>query len=165
MPQIANLFASLPQQETVRLTSLLDEERAEGVRGLLSDREATARELISSDFITRPKRARVGEVLAEIRSAGYEPRSVSYIYVVEGEEEVLAGVVDLRDLVLSPDEATLGDIMISPVVAADESTLREDLTELFAKYQYRMIPVVDEHDRIFGVIRDNDVMKAPELRT
>jgi len=165
VPQIANLFASLPQQEMVRLTGLLDEDRAEGVRGLLSDREATARELISSDFITRPKRARVGEVLAEIRSAGYEPRSVSYIYVVEGEEEVLAGVVDLRDLVLSPDEATLGDIMISPVVAADQSTLREDLTALFTKYQFRMIPVVDGEDRIFGIIRDKDVMNAPELRT
>jgi CBS domain-containing protein/uncharacterized protein YrrD len=165
VPQLANIFASLPQQEMLRLTELLPEERAEGVSALLSDREATARELISSDFVTRPRHARVGDVLDEIRHAGYEPRSVSYIYVVEGEEEILAGVVDLRDLVLAPDEATLGDIMISPVVAADESTLREDLTALFTKYQFRMIPVVDAEDRIFGIIRDKDVMNAPELRT
>src|SRR5512136_1137870 len=161
VPQLANLFASLPQQEMLGLADLLPPERAEGVKMLLSDREATARELISPDFITRPKDARVGDVLREIRSAGYEPRSVSYIYVVEG-DQMLVGVVDLRDLVLASDEATLGDIMVSPVVAADQSTLREDLTELFGKYEFRMIPVVDGQDRIFGIIRDKDVMKGPD---
>ena len=161
VPQLANLFASLPQQEMLQLASLLPPDRAEGVEMLLSDREATARELISPDFITRLKDAKVGDVLREIRSAGYEPKSVSYIYVVEG-DQMLVGVVDLRDLVLASDEATLGDIMVSPVVAADQSTLREDLTELFEKYEFHMIPVVDGQDRIFGIIRDKDVMKGPD---
>jgi CBS domain-containing protein len=160
-PQLANLFAALPQQEMLGLTELLPGDRAEGVRMLLSDREATARELISPDFISRPKDAKVIDVLREIRSAGYEPRSVSYIYVVEG-DQMLVGVVDLRDLVLARDEATLGDIMVSPVIAADQSTLRENLTDLFEKYEFRMIPVVDGQDRIFGIIRDKDVMKGPD---
>jgi len=165
VPQLANLFAALPQQEMMAWLDVLGEERAEGVRTLLSDREATARELISSNFITRPKEAKVGEVLAEIRRVRYEPRSLSYIYVVEGTDEVLVGIVDLRDLVLAPDEATLGDIMVSPVVAADETDLREDLTGLFHKYEFRMIPVVDAQDHIFGVISYKDVMKGPDART
>ena len=164
VPQLANLFGELPQQEMKGFIELLDEERAEAVHNLLTDREATARELISSDFITKPKEARVGDVLAEIRRARYEPRSLSYIYVVEGTDEVLAGLVDLRDLVLAPDEATLGDIMVAPVVAADESDLREDLTELFQKYEFRMIPVVDAQDHIYGVISYKDVMKGPDAR-
>ena len=164
VPQLANLFGELPQQEMKGFLELLDDERAEAVHNLLTDREATARELISSDFITKPKEARVGDVLAEIRRARYEPRSLSYIYVVEGTDQVLAGLVDLRDLVLAPDEATLGDIMVAPVVAADESDLREDLTELFQKYEFRMIPVVDAQDHIYGVISYKDVMKGPDAR-
>lgn len=163
--QLANLFASLPQQDMMGFLAMLPEETAESVQHLLSDREATARELISKDYITRPKEAKVGAVLAEIRQAGYEPRSLSYIYVVEGSDEVLVGVVDLRDLVLSPDEATLGDIMVSPVVAANENDLRDDLTKLFEKYAFRMVPVVDEQDHIYGVINYKDVMKGPEVRT
>jgi CBS domain-containing protein len=163
-PQLANLFAELPQQEMKGFLGLLDEERAEAVHNLMTDREATARELISSDFITKPKEAKVGDVLAEIRGARYEPRSLSYIYVVEGSDEVLVGLVDLRDLVLAPDEATLGDIMVSPVVAADEAALREDLTSLFEKYEFRMIPVVDAQDHIYGVISYKDVMKGPDAR-
>jgi magnesium transporter len=165
VPQLANLFGELPQQEMMGFLALLDEERAEAVHNLMTDREATARELISSDFITKPKEAKVGDVLAEIRHARYEPRSLSYIYVVEGTDEVLVGLVDLRDLVLASDEATLGDIMVSPVVAADEAALREDLTELFQKYEFRMIPVVDAQDHIYGVISYKDVMKGPDVRT
>jgi Mg/Co/Ni transporter MgtE len=55
--------------------------------------------------------------------------------------------------------------MVSPVVAANETDLREDLTELFHKYEFRMIPVVDEQDHIYGVISYKDVMKGPDART
>jgi magnesium transporter len=87
------------------------------------------------------------------------------LYVVSEEAPVLQGVVDLRDLVLAADDTTLGDIMISPVVAAQENDLRDDLEKMFEKYGFGMIPVVDEQDRLFGVIRYNDIMKGPELNT
>jgi Mg/Co/Ni transporter MgtE len=66
--------------------------------------------------------------------------------------------------VLASDQARLEDLMISPVVTADAATLRNDLMEIFDKYQYRMIPVVDAQDHILGVIRYKDVMKSPEAR-
>ena len=165
VPQLANLFGALARQEMMAFLDFLPADRAEGVRTLLSDREATARELISSDFITKPREAKVGDVLAEIRRARYEPRSLSYIYVVEGTDDILVGIVDLRDLVLSPDEAVLGDIMVAPVVAANSTDLREDLAKLFEKYEFRMIPVVDEQDHMYGVISYKDVMKGPDART
>ena len=56
---------------------------------------------------------------------------------------MLQGVVDLRELILSDDAMPLGEVMVAPVVAAESDDVREDLEELFAKYHYRMIPVVD----------------------
>ena len=76
----------------------------------------------------------------------------------------LTGVVDLRALVLAPDDEVLGNIMISPVVTADENTSRGELVEMFTKYHYRMIPVVDIEDHILGVICYNDIMKGLVLR-
>jgi magnesium transporter len=69
-------------------------------------------------------------------------------------------VVDLRDLVLAPDDALIGDIMVSPVVSAEAEDLRDDLQELFAKYHYRLLPVVDHRDHLLGVVRYNEVMKG-----
>lgn len=69
-------------------------------------------------------------------------------------------MVDLRDLVLAADTASMADLMAFPVVSADEDYTRDDLAELFAKYHYRMVPVVDPQDRLLGIIHYNDIMKG-----
>ena len=68
-------------------------------------------------------------------------------------------MVDLRELVVTGDEKGLQEIMASPVVAAEESDLREDVAQIFAKYHFRMLPVVDGADHILGVIYYQDIMK------
>ena len=77
---------------------------------------------------------------------------------------MLIGVVDLRDIVLAPDSASLADLMVTSVVAAEEDTTRDDLEEMFAKYHFRMIPVLDVQDRILGVIHYNDIMQGLVIR-
>ena len=109
--------------------------------------------------MTTLKNAKVGEVLEKIRRSGVEPDALSYIYVINAEDQTLVGVVDLRELLLSADHITIGEIMVSPAVVAEENDMREDLAEMFAKYHYRMIPVVDGQDHIQGVIHYNDIMK------
>jgi CBS domain-containing protein/uncharacterized protein YrrD len=163
--QLANLFSSLPQEKMREVSRWLQPARAEAVRNLMSEREAKAKDMISSEYVEKPVSARVGDVLHDLRSAGHPPRSLSYVFVVAEETRVLEGIADLRDLVLSPDEATLGDIMISPVVAAQASDVRDDVEKMFEKYGFAMIPVVDDQHRLLGVIRYNDVMKGPELKT
>jgi magnesium transporter len=101
----------------------------------------------------------VGETLAMLRTSGQEPDNLSYLYIVNP-EKVLLGVVDLRDLVVAPDHAALSEIMGAPVVAAEEDDLRDDLVELFGKYHYRIIPVVDTQDHLLGIIKFKDIMKG-----
>jgi magnesium transporter len=67
--------------------------------------------------------------------------------------------VDLRDLVTAPPDTSLGELMIAPVVTAERDALREDLRAMFAKYQFRMLPVVDGEDHLLGVVRYKDLMK------
>jgi CBS domain-containing protein/uncharacterized protein YrrD len=162
---LANLFASLPQEKMREVTNWLGPVRAKAVQNLLTEREATARDMVSTGYVAKPASAKVGDVLREIRSARHEPRSLSYLYVVADEAPVLQGVVDLRDLVLAADETPLSEVMASPVVAAQETDLRDDLEKMFEKYGFGMIPVVDGQDHLFGVIRYNDIMKGPELNT
>jgi magnesium transporter len=141
------------------LMALLSPEQADRVRDIMSEREVTAGDIMSPDFMTVLKTERVGDVLEKLRHSGREPESISYIYVVNGDGNTLLGVVDLRELVLTADHVSMADIMISPVVAAEENDLQEDVAEMFTKYHYRMIPVVDPQDRILGIINYNDIMK------
>ncbi len=159
VPQLVGLFSVLPHDDVEELMALLSKEQADRVRDIMSEREVTASDILSSDFIMVFKTERVGDVLEKIRRSGREPEVISYIYVVNGDGKTLLGVVDLRELVLAADHLPMADVMISPVVTAEESDLQEDVAEMFAKYHYRMIPVVDSHDRILGVINYNDIMK------
>ena len=158
--QLADLFAVLPHDHVTELSKMLPAETGRRLHAILSEREVTAQSLMTTDYLAVARESLVGDVLAAIRSSGREADSISYVYVVEGEERVLAGVVDLRDLVLAPDETLLADVMVSPVVSAEAEDLRDDLQEIFAKYHYRLLPVVDHRDHLLGVVRYNEIMKG-----
>jgi CBS domain-containing protein/uncharacterized protein YrrD len=158
--QLADLFSVLPHTEKTDLAKLLPKELADRIQVILSEQEATARSFVSSNCVTMSKETQVADALRYIRTSNLDHDMISYIYVVAGPQKVLLGVVDLRELVLAKDEATLGDTMASPVVSAEADDAREDLAELFAKYHYRMLPVVDDKDNLLGVIHYKDIMKG-----
>ncbi len=139
--------------------TLLPAEDAKRVQSILSEREADARDLMSTDYYAAAPEAKVGEVLRDIRTNKREHDAISYIYLINT-EKTLIGVVDLRELVLAGDEQTMNDIMASPVVSTDDDDVREDIAELFAKYHYRMLPVVDKQDHLLGVVHYSDIMKG-----
>ncbi len=160
VPQIADLFSVLPHDQQTALMELIPRPEAERVRAILAEREATAGALMSSDYVAVPKGLRVGDVLAQLRRSGRDPKSLAYVYVVNGEEQVLLGVVDLRELILASDDAEISTVMTSPVASAEESLPREDLEALLEKYRFRMLPVVDAKDHLKGVVLYNDIVKA-----
>ncbi len=164
VPQLVGLLSVLPHDDKEELLAILPPDQGDRVKGLLSEREATARGLIGTEFLTFPAAARVKEVLDAVRKSGLEAASVSYLYVTTGGGQVLAGVVDLRELLLARDDQTLEELMKSPVVTAEADDLVDDLEDLFIKYHYRMVPVVDSSDRILGVIHYNDIMKSPDAK-
>ncbi len=162
--QIADIFSILPHDNQQELLAVLPQERAERVRSILSNREVMARELISSEFVALPAKTTVSEALAMIRSSAHEVREVSYVYVID-DRKTLAGVVDLRQLVLEKDDVPLENIMVSPVVTVNADDVRDDLLDLFDRYHYRMLPVLDSDDRILGVIRYQDIMTGVSARS
>jgi magnesium transporter len=158
--QMANLLAILPHDDSTELLELLPPDAARRVQAILSEQEVKARSLMDADYLTFPKETQVGDALARIRGSGLEPEHVSYVYVLGEDGKTAIGVVDLRELVLAPDAQPLGEMMSYPVVAAEEDDTREDIAQIFTKYHYRMLPVVDAEDRLLGVVRFNDIMKG-----
>ena len=131
---------------------------------MISQREVTAQTLMSTDYVAVLKEAKVAEVLNDIRTSKREPYTISYVYIVTN-ENVLAGVSDLRDIVLAPDDTSVGDLSVSPVVSAQEDDVQEDLAAMFVKYHFRIVPVVDARDHILGVVHHKDIIKGLAARS
>jgi CBS domain-containing protein len=162
-PQLVDLLGVLPHEDAEDMLRLLPEERQRRVRALLSEREATARDFMSPAYLTVPPDLTVAQARDRIRQSGLAYNGISYLYV-EGGDGKLQGAVDARFLLVSEDAARLEDLMDSPAVAAEADDIREDLEALFAKYHFRMVPVVDLEDHILGVIRYNDIMRGAAPR-
>jgi Mg/Co/Ni transporter MgtE len=160
VPQLADLFSVLPHEDKAQLLSLLPAEQGRRIEAILSQREATAGALMSSQYVTARKDDTVGQTLQLLRTSNYDHDMISYVYIVGDPDRVLLGVIDLRELVLAADDVKLGELMVSPVVSAEADDVREDLEEMFAKYHYRMVPVVDRGDHLLGVIHFKDIMKG-----
>lgn len=158
--QVADFFSELPHAKAAELTRLLAPARAARVNAIMSNADVPAATLMSERFLSFTPETTAGSALRSLRgSAGGKP-NIAYLYIVAGEGKNLQGVVDLRELVVAPEGASLGELMASPVVTADRDCLREDLVALFAKYQFRMLPVVDAHDHLLGVVRYKDIMQG-----
>jgi magnesium transporter len=160
VPQLSTLFAVLPHDDVHEILGLLPGETEVRLRRILATGEPKAEDLISSDYVTVSPTETAGDILARIRRSGREPREISYLYTVTGEDSRLEGVVDLRALVLAADSMPVGEISVSPLVTAGAEETQEDLAETFKRYHYRMLPVVDGESRILGVIRYDDIMSG-----
>jgi len=156
-PQLVDLLTVLPHDDQLELLLLLPEPRQGRVRKLLSEREAKATDFMDQEYLTIAPAVTVGEAKAMILASGLDYHGISYLFVTVAEGPVL-GVVDARSLLLASDDETMESLMVSPVVTAEVDDDREDLIAMFSKYHFRMVPVVDEEDRIQGVVRYVDIM-------
>src|SRR5512140_2328529 len=162
--RVAALFTILPHDNRSELMNLLAKEQADEVAEILTLDESVAESAMSDDFLAVPPTLKVGDMLRDIRASHRENDAISYIYIVDS-DQTLIGVADLRDLVLASDDTTLGELMVETVVCAGPDDAREDLSELFDRYHYRMIPIVDDHHRLMGVVYYKDVKGPAPART
>ena len=157
--EMADLLSALSLDDRNEMLAQVPREQADRVRHILGTSEAKAGTLVSQHFLGMPKQTTAAEAIERIRTSGADADMVTYVYVVTETEHVLMGVVDLRELVLANPTATLEDLMVSPAVTVDSEAVEQDVEEMFEKYSWRMLPVVDASDHLLGVIGYKDVRR------
>ncbi len=136
---------------------------AENIRFLSKYDSNSAGGLMVTEYLVFDEYKSVGDVLSELRQGAdtYGRYQVQYVYVTTGEGR-LVGVLRLRDLVLSSAETLLKTIMIRNPSTVRDITSLEDLQHLFHQRPLFGIPVVDDEDRLLGIVRQADIEQAGE---
>ncbi len=160
----ADLIADLPQETVAGIFQEMDDEYQEQVKGLLEHEEDEAGGLMTTEFMALPPDKTIVDALAYIRQHADEVDVIYYIYVVDKDSKLL-GVVNLRELLSHEIFTPLERIMTTRLVTAKIDEESEELADMFGKYGFRAIPVVDDDDRIKGVIRFKALLEilAPHL--
>jgi len=150
--EAVDVIQQAPGEEREKLLSLLDDKTRREVKGLLDYAEEHARDLINPRYARLRPYMTVDEAASFLRrDARDRAQTIYYAYVTDAEERLL-GTVTFRDLLITPGDKTVQEVMRTDVITAPEHLNQEALSELFARYNLQMIPVVDSEKRIKGVV-------------
>lgn len=146
------------------LDKLPDKFSAE-VRELLTYNEDTAGGIMTPVVMTVNVDMTVEEVLSSIRVQAQEDNmELYYVYVVDKQNHLL-GVISLRKLLTSQVNQKVEDIMITDIVKLHVDDFQDYIADIFMKYQYNAMPVVDLYNRLKGMITWDDVQDIVEEET
>ena len=157
----AKLFDELPAKVVRRLLSQLSPGERKATALLLGYEEDTAGRIMTPEYISLKETLTINEALAAIRSLANASEIIYYLYVTDGSRH-LTGIVSLRDLVLSPAETTLGEIMTRDVVSVHTDTDQEEVARTIQRYDILALPVVDSEERLVGIVTVDDVIDIIE---
>lgn len=159
----ADLLADLTEKRAEEILEGMEQEKAEDLRELLVHPDKTAGGLMTTAFLSLNPAVTVETAIARLRAEAPNLDSIDYIYVVD-EEEVLQGVVSIRDLLTAQSHQLLSEIQSPRLVSVKLEGDQNEVVEAFVKYGFRALPVVDEGNHLKGVIGFRSVLEvvAPE---
>ena len=160
----ADLLADLPGERAKEILEEMEREKAEDLRELLVHPDETAGGLMTTAYLSLAPEVTVEAAIGRLRAEAPNLDIVDYVYVA-GEEEVLLGVVSIRDLFTAPSHQSLSQIQAPRVVSVKLDEHQNEVVEAFVKYGFRAIPVVDEGNHLKGVIGFRSVLEilAPDI--
>jgi magnesium transporter len=113
---------------------------------------------MTTDFFAVGKDRTIGEAIEEFRKTTYPLESVAYIYVTDKDGR-LVGVSTLRHLVTCERDVPLRKLMNPHLVSVAPEDDADIVKDLFKKYKFLALPVVDEERRLTGIITIKDIMQ------
>jgi flagellar motility protein MotE (MotC chaperone) len=155
--QAADLLANLDVDSHSEIIQKIEHEEKQELTELMTYAEDTAGSLMTTDFIELSANATVGEAMDALRAAADEIESYYYVYAHD-EDGVLTGVLSLRHLLQRDPALKLGNIVQSRLVTLKLDTSVAEIAELFLRYNFLFIPVVDEDGLQKGVVGFKDSM-------
>jgi magnesium transporter len=156
--EAADVLGDLSVEKAQELLGLMDEEEAEDIQELMEHEDDTAGGLMNTEFLSIGTDLRVSDALQQVRLLAPDVETVYYAYVIN-EEERLIGVVSLKELLISPLETPVTEIMTTSLKTVPIDAEPEEILEFIAKYNLIAIPVLDTEDRLAGIVTIDDILE------
>ncbi len=164
----AEIFQQTPSDDAARILEIIPEESkniilasmetkpTEEVMELLDHEEETAGRIMSPNFYALNENTNVSDAITAMQLEG-DVESAFYLYVVDDQMH-LSGVVSLKQLLFSRPNTPLKKIMTQDVICVQTSADQEEVARIVADYNLVAIPVVDDQNKLVGVITVDDII-------
>lgn len=157
--EAADVLSMMQTTRANDIMKMLNSEFSAKVQDLLHYAEQTAGRMMNPDIIAVYSDNTAQEAIEYLRKRSPVADRSYYVYVMDKEHK-LVGVLSLRELIISPADKKVSDFMKHKVIKVHHSAARDEAAQLIVKYNLSVLPVVDENDKLLGIIAADDVMSG-----
>ena len=156
--ELTDLLGMLEDEQANRILAKMTDEDARKVRQLLSYDPDTAAGIMATEFVALKENMTVEETLKYLQKYGEENENIYDLYVVDSFDK-LKGVVSLNELVTKSFDTRISEVIHTKIEGVPFNTDQEEVGHRFEKYGYLTMPVVDNSNRLLGIVTFDDVMQ------
>ena len=159
-----DIVEEMPANVVQRILTQAEPEMRKQINEILRYPENSAGSIMTTEYVSLRPNMTVEEAILRIRRTGIDKETMYTCYVTRGHK--LIGLVTVKDLLLcEDDEATIESIMQEHVISVNTLDDQEQVAQMFSKYNFLALPVVDTENRLVGIITFDDAMDVMEDET
>ena len=158
------LMEEMPANVVKRLIANTSPDTRQAINHLMRYPEDSAGSIMTVEYVDLKEHYTVAQAIDRIRKVGLDSETINICYVLDY-KRTLVGTVALRYLLLSDPNAVIGEMMHRNVVSLHTLMDQEEVARQFKKYEFTAMPVVDNEDRLVGIITMDDVVDILEEET
>lgn len=152
-----DIIEEMPANIVKKILKHAKEEERSLINQFLKYPPESAGSIMTIEYVDLKKHMTVGDALRHIKRTGLDKETVYTCYVTDKNRK-LEGTVSLRKLVISDEDKSIEEIMNKDVIYVTTHDDQETVANVFKRYGFLALPVVDKEERLTGIITVDDIM-------
>lgn len=157
-----DVIEEMPANVVKRIIANVSPDMREQINRILRYPKNCAGTIMTTEFVELKASMTQEDVLKNIRRSGVDKETIYDCYVTDSVRRLI-GVFSVKDLLIADrEDVTVGDLMVDDVISANAMDDREDVARKLKKYGFMALPVVDNENRLIGIVTYDDAMDVIE---
>ena len=159
-----DIVEEMPANVVKRILKQADPEMRKMINEILKYPDDSAGSIMTTEYVSLRPNMTVEEAIKRIRRVGVDKETIYTCYVTETNRKLI-GMISMRTLILADDDDVIEDIMESNVISANTLEDQEGVAQMFTKYDFSALPVVDQENRLVGIVTVDDAIDVLQEET
>ncbi len=159
-----DLVEEMPANVVQRILRQADPETRTMINEILKYPEDSAGSIMTTEYVNLRPSMTVDDAIKHIRRNGVDKETINTCYVTDKNRKLI-GIISLRTLLINDESEDIQDLMEENVISAQTLDDQENVTKLFKKYDLNALPVVDNENRLVGIITVDDAIDVMQEET
>lgn len=156
MDDTVDLLEELPANLVNRILDTVNQSDRNLINQLLNYPDDSAGSIMTTEYVDIRETMTVAQTMAHIKETGIHKETIYTCYVTD--QRRLLGIVSAKDLMTTADDILIRDLMQTEIISVTTHTDKEEVAQLFTKYDFLAIPVLDQDERLVGIVTFDDAM-------